>query len=188
MKTVTLYHGTSADNLAAILAGGFDGASGVQLWNCSGGANYFWDSEKLAESESEQDEDAEHKNQSAFNRAKSNSEMGLVRAKDCRRVVFRLEIPVSFYKEHFTNDNSCRNMSGAVVCAEIVPAKYITEVYQDEESLGWFRPYFGQYLLNNDLAEQIDLSSAELAMIKAVQAAACEIMDEIDSLEMIRVK
>ena len=185
-KKVTLYHGTSADNLPAIREHGFDGGRGVQLWNCSGGLNYFWSVKDVAKSEGIEEEDEEYQNQITFSRAKSSAECALVRAKDCRRVVFKLEIPEEFYLENFRADDSCENMSGAVVCDDAIPYEYVTEIQIDCADLSFFRPYFGQFLLSNRLAGDLDLTDAESAMIKALSKsdAIYDIMEYLESAEM----
>jgi hypothetical protein len=183
---MTLYHGTSADNLPAICEHGFDGERGLQLWNCSGGLNYFWSVKDVAKSEGIEDENEEYQNQITFGRAKSSAECALVRAKDCRRVVFKLEIPEEFYSKNFRADDSCENMSGAVVCDSAIPYEYVTEIQIDAADLSFFRPYFGQFLLSNKLASDLDLTDAEAAMIKALSKsdAVHDIMDFLDSSEM----
>jgi hypothetical protein len=188
MKKITLYHGTSADNAAEILKNGFDGASGRQIWNCSGGLNYFWNPERLAEESGDEDDSEEYKNESAFQRARESAECALVRSKDCRRVVFKLEIPADFYKKHFQDDFSCANMGGAVVCSVQVPASYIVETRRDVESLDFFRSYFASILINHHLAESLSLSAAEKAMAQAVSGdASCEIFEFLSEAELEKV-
>jgi hypothetical protein len=189
MKTVTLYHGTSADNLPAIRSSGFDGERGRQIWNCSGGANYFWNVADVAKSEDIEDDSEEYKNETAFRRARESAECGLVRAVDCRRVVFKLEIPEEFYLENFEPDNSCDNMSGAVVCSQVVFPEYITEIWIDKESLCFFRAYFASLLIDHRLAEELELTSAERMMINAIKKSDCgyEIVDSLEEMQMEKI-
>lgn len=186
---VTLYHGTSADNLPAIREGGFDGERGRQIWNCSGGANYFWDVSEVAKSEGFEDDDESWQNEATFRRARESAECGLVRALDCRRVVFKLEIPAKYYSENFEPDNSCDNMSGAVVSCDAVPFKYVTEIWIDKESLCFFRAYFASLLIDHRLAEELELTSAERMMIKAIKNSdcGCEIVDNLGGMEMEKI-
>jgi len=189
MKKVTLYHGTSADNLPAIRSGGFDGERGRQIWNCSGGANYFWNVAEVAKSEGLEDDCETSQREATFRRARESAECGLVRAVDCRRVVFKLEIPEEFYLENFELDNSCDNMSGAVVSAQVIPFKYVTEIWIDKESLCFFRAYFASLLIDHRLAEELELTSAERMMIKAIKNSdcGCEIIDALSEMTMEKI-
>lgn len=186
---VTLYHGTSADNLSAIREGGFDGGRGRQIWNCSGGANYFWNVAEVAKSEGLEDDCETYQREATFRRARESAECGLVRAADCRRVVFKLEIPAKYYSERFEADNSCANMSGAVVSWEVVPFEYVTEIHVDKESLDFFRAYFASLLIDHHLAEELELTRAELMMAKAIQKSdcGCEIVDSLGDMEMEKI-
>jgi len=179
------YHGTSADNLQSILENGFDGTKGNQIWNVSGGANYFWNPLDIQETE---DVDAERAEEMAREFAFGAAETSLAKSKDCRRVVFEIEAP----DDLFSPDNSCPNMQGAVVSDEIIDPSYISRYWIDEQDLSFFRAYFAACIHDRKLANPLNLSSAELSMIKALQKsdAMCEIMDSLSDItcEALEIK
>lgn len=147
-----VYHGTSADNLASILANGFDGMHGEQVWTCSAGLNYFWNPADLKRScglDTMEDAISEAKRQ-----AKESAEAALAKAKDCRRVVFEVDIP----RSELSKDTSCQNMDGAVMASGTVSPDRITAIWIDEEPLTMLQGYFIACGMDRDLRCDLDLS------------------------------
>lgn len=181
-----LYHGTSADNLKAILKDGFNGMRGNQIWKVSAGLNYFWNPADMVGSECETQEEAESRTQQY---AKESAECGLAKAKDCRRVVFEIEITQKQFKSLFSEDNSCKNMDFAVMATETISAKFITRYWIDENSLDFFRCYFAGIQMGSDLKIQLDLTNAEKAMVDAIYKsdAACSIAESLSDIELEEV-
>ena len=100
--------------------------------------------------------------------AQESAECGLTRSIDCRRVVFEIEISEDEFNSLFQDDNSCQNMDYAVVSTEIIPSKFITRYWIDENSLDFFRCYFAGIQMKNDLKIELELTNAEKLMAKAV--------------------
>ncbi len=169
MKTRLLYHGTSADNLASILANGFDATGKPQIWEVSEERNYFWCRETWLEHNDRTEDDTESQLHALKEAAAYAAECGLTKAKDCRRVVFELEIPEGEAAVMFMPDDSCPNMEGAVVTMDNVPASYIKRYWIDKDDLGFFRAYFGSIMHGRELAAELQLTDAEELMVKAIQ-------------------
>lgn len=179
------YHGTSADNLQSILKNGFDGTKGKQVWMVSGGANYFWNPLDIQETE---DVDPDQAEDMAKRFAFEAAETSLAKSKDCRRIVFEIEAPESL----FSPDNSCPNMQGAVVSDETIDPSHISRYWIDADDLSFFRAYFAACIHDRKLANPLNLSDAELSMVKAMQKSdtMCEIMESLSDIacEALEVK
>jgi len=154
MKT-TYYHGTSADNLPYILKHGLS-VSESKLWNCSLDAVYLWESEALAAVNGMEDEDEEYKLQMAFNSASESGQIACATSKDCRIVVFKIELD----SEEVGVDNSCENMDHARCIHRDINVSEIVE-YSISNDLSLIKGYFINNLCNNDYCG-IDFDSMEL--------------------------
>lgn len=185
MVIMKLYHGTSADNLKAILKGGFNGMRGNPVWKVSRGLNYFWDAGQCASMNGEP-ENEEFGEQEARRHARESAECGLGRSRDCRRVVFEIEVSTEEFDSFFGQDNSCQNMDGAVVSSEKVSAKFITRYWIDENSLDFFRCYFAGIQRTSNLKIDLDLTDAESAMVDALYKsdATCSIAESLSEMEL----
>ncbi len=176
-----VYHGTSADNLPSILANGFDGSIGEQIWDCSGGYNYFWNPAALKKGESwiETMEDARKE---AIRYATDSAEAALVTAKDCRRVVFEVEVK----RNEIGPDTSCQFAEGAVMACSPIPPERITAIWIDGESLAIFKGYFIACAKGRTLRCSVDLSSIERTIgdifLKSNDAMSriCETLSELE--------
>lgn len=162
------YHGTNADNLESILKFGFNPVKAEkQVWTCSNYDNFFWSAKEILNSgEVETEEEA-------FERAKclsfESAEMSLCKAKDCRRVVFEVDLPEGLAEP----DTSCDNMDFAVMVSDKIDPKYITRYWIDSEDLSYFKAYFGSLINGRDLAEEVEFTSAERVMIDALSKVDC---------------
>ena len=109
---------------------------------------------------SEEDKIRETKRYAAF-----NAEPALVRAKDCRRLIFEVDLSGLEYKD----DTSCPNMEGAVYIEGYLPPERIVAAWVDKESLDLLRGYFLSGKLNRRLAEPISMSPLEEAIARLFQ-------------------
>ena len=149
-----VYHGTAADNLPSILANGFDGNMGEQLWDCSSGFNYFWSPAKLKKSEGL--DTMEEARKAAISQAKDSAEASLVTAKDCRRVVFEVEVK----RNEVCHDTSCQYSDAVMACSPVPPDR-ITKIWIDKEPLDLFKGYFIACIKGRTLRCPVDLSAIE---------------------------
>lgn len=173
MQTVTLYHGTCADNLESIRENGFNGLRGRQLWKCSAGLNYFWNAGYFEDYPDD-----------AKIGALGNSEVSLVRAKDCRRLLFKLEVPQSYFEENFQEDNSCSNMGGAVLSTQPVPFDFVTQISRDFQDLSFLRPHFAYCARYNGLSLD-ELTTIEQIMVESINPdCRCLLDDLLRDLDM----
>lgn len=176
---VILYHGTAADHLESIREDGFCGMMGPQLWNCSAGLNYFWCPEDL-------NEDSEAAEFEALDLAKNNAEISLIRAKDCRRLIFKLAVPRDYFNEWFQKDNSCQNMDGAVLSTQPIPFHFVTNIWRDMEDLSFSRPYFAAAIINNELSA-LEFTITEQRIIKSIIESGDFFTEELRDLEMEKI-
>jgi hypothetical protein len=147
----TYFHGTSADNLESILKNGLV-CDSEKIWSPSEEGVYFWSPDKLVEmGETEED----YKENYAFERAKESAQCALAKAKDCRAVVFEVELDDS----EIENDTSCPNMEGAVVIYSNIPLNKIKSI-KITNDLSLFKGYFIGLMLNNYLSS-IDFNEIE---------------------------
>jgi hypothetical protein len=177
-----VYHGTSADNLPSILANGFDGHSGEQVWTCSAGLNYFWnpaDLKRPCGCETMKDAVNEAKRM-----AKESAESTLAKAKDCRRVVFEVEIP----RAELSKDTSCQNMNGAVMTSSTIPPSAITKIWIDSEPLDLFKGYFIASDMGHELRCDLNLTNIEQTVgetFKASSDAMMKIFEILSDMELV---
>ena len=147
----SFFHGTSADNLKNILKNGFDPYQS-KIWTVSENGIYFWSPDKLVEYKNcEEDNKIEYSIQMAYDSATC----ALAKSKDCRAVVFEVEID----DEEFCEDTSCPNMEGAVVIFDEVPASCIKKIWISED-LSLFRGQFIGSMMNRNL-NNIEFSDVE---------------------------
>ena len=168
-----LYHGTNADNARNILWEGFKVEKGGQNWNCSGSLIYFWSPEALlVDGEVEDDGEGEYTaNQNAFD----NATCSLGRAKDCRAVIFEVELDES---ERVEPDESCQGMTGAVCVDKDIPPHKINKVWISAD-LSLLRGWFMAIMLNRSLATfQPTYLEEKIAKVMAN----IQIIDELEEL------
>lgn len=134
MTSNYLFHGTCLKNAKSILENGFDGNEGEQIWNVSGGSNYFWSVKDLIKvGECDSAEGASHM---ALELAKEGGETAVIQ-NDCNRiVVFQIRASGVDYED----DTSCENMGGAVVSHEPIPASQIEKVWISND-ITYFKPF-----------------------------------------------
>lgn len=171
-----LLHGTSADALKSILAGGFKCADGdiKRNWKVSGNYTYFWRPSAFAD----EWEEPRQRWLEAFRCAAGSAEMALVRAVDCRRAVIEVEID----SEYVMDDNSCPNMEQACRVRSSAPVK-ILRYWLDEYPLDFYRAYFATLYFNlkydplslkpmglgkDPIAAEINFTEAENALVKCL--------------------
>ncbi len=184
MHDMKVYHGTSADNLPSILEHGFDGMyHGEQVWTCSAGLNYFWNPAHLKKS-CGLDTMADAINE-AKRMAKDSAEAALGYAtKDCRRVVFEVELKGI----EWSKDTSCQNMDGAIMVSGTVPASAITAIWIDAEPLTALKGYFIACGMDRDLRCEMELSKVDRVIGEAFKAssdAMCKIFELLSDMELI---
>ena len=171
---VRLLHGTSADNLQSILKRGIQ--PGVPNWEVSSRSHvYFWNPLCM-----EDFDEYDYQYQEAFRRAAESAEFCLYNANDCRRLVVEVELQDC----EFWPDTSCNNMEEAV-CANPVPADKIVAIYRDREDLSYYKPYFGSLRLERYMAEEVDLSVAQLKISQLILKSSdvvCEIFETLSDL------
>ena len=167
-----LFHGTSADAAKKILREGFCASNGRQVWTCSGDANYFWSPEELTEGGYE--DGGEY---AARQRAFESAQGALAMAKDCRTVVFAVEVNNS---EAVEPDQSCENMEGAVCVFDDVPASAIRKVWVSND-LSLLKGYFLAMMHGRDLAN-VSLSKVEERIVKDLKANCVFYPDDIEEL------
>ena len=178
-----VYHGTSADNLQSILEHGFDGMfHGEQIWSCSAGMNYFWNPADLKRAEGlDSMEDAI---QYAKQHAKESAEVSLGHAKDCRRVVFEVEIP----RNELDRDTSCRNMEGSVMTPATVPPSAIKKIWIDEGSLEAMKGYFIACGMDHELRCYRELTKIEQVIGKVFKEsdnAMSSMFDMLSDIDLV---
>jgi hypothetical protein len=134
MTSNYLFHGTCLKNAKSILEHGFDGEMGEQIWNVSGGANYFWSVKDLIKAgECDCGEDAAAR---ALEFAKEAGETALIQ-NDCNKiVVFQIRAAGVDYEP----DQSCENMGGAVVSYDSISPDQIEKVWISDD-LTYFKPF-----------------------------------------------
>ncbi len=139
----TYFHGTSADNLKAILRDGLNPDNDKKIWSCSYRGVYMWSPDAFVSSG-----DCEEENKNDFTReqAYSSAQMGLATAKSGKCVVFQLEIE----EDELEQDFSCENMTGAFVCNRVVTRSEIKEVCISPD-LSLLKGYFIALAMGRDL-------------------------------------
>lgn len=147
----TYFHGTSADNLPAILANGFDIYTD-KIWNPSENGVYFWSPEALTEAgECEED----YQDETAKQMACHSGQFAMTKSKDFRTVVFQVELDADTVEP----DTSCQNMDGAVVTYKNVPASAIKAVFISPD----LSTLKGYYIA---IARRMDMSSLEFSPLE----------------------
>lgn len=154
-----LFHGTTADNAKRILAEGFKCEAGGENWNVSGNNVYFWSPERISHYDDNFEDDDEAKR-----RAADSATFGLAFAKDCRFVIFEVEID-----GELQDDDSCENMEGAVYSYEDVPASAIRAVHISED-LSLIKGYFLAFHLDRDMTAR-SLTPIQTKIARAFQKA-----------------
>lgn len=155
-----LYHGTSADNLKSILKNGFS-INCDKIWTPSENGIYFWSPDKLIEYK-ESDED--FADNDAIKRAFDSATCSLGKSKDCRAVIFEIEVSDEEYND-LCEDTSCPNMKGAIVSYSNINLKYIKKIYISDD-LSLLRGYFISLMMEREL-NNLTFSDLELKIGKA---------------------
>lgn len=143
MPKQTFFHGTSADNLPRILREGIR-VDCEKIWTPSRNEVYLWSPAELTRAgeceEGWQDDCARE-------RAYDSAQCALAKAKDCRAVVFEVEIDSDLTAE----DDSCENMTGAVCCSVPIDPKQIKRIWISDD-LSLLRGYFIHVMTNLNLS------------------------------------
>ncbi len=158
------YHGTTADNLKKILRDGFDPHT-EKIWSVSENGVYFWDAIALADRGECDKDDAEHVRQTGIRFARDSAECGLAKAKDCRAVVFEVELDT----EDLSEDVSCENMEGAFVHYDKVSPDKIKSVWVTED-MSLMRGYYIALMMDRDM-NALEFSRLELTIGEAFKKA-----------------
>ncbi len=157
-----LFHGTTADALPSILRDGFSRDNGGENWTVSGDYVYFWSPKELVESGECEDESSL---ECAHGRAFDSAQFGLGFAKDCRAVVFEVELPEGGLEQ----DTSCPNMAGAVRVAYNVPPSAIVSINVSDD-LSLLKGFFLSFTLNRQLSAR-ELSPIEAKIAEKMSGA-----------------
>lgn len=147
MKRI-FYHGTTLENAREIITNGF--SFDKTNWIVSENGVYFWDGERL-------DEDG-----NPVDRAYENAIFALARG-GTKCAILGVEID----DELVSDDFSCENMDGAVVCFETGLHKNIKEIWVSPD-LSLFRVFFikmalGMDLCNNDFSEMEETAAKHVS-------------------------
>lgn len=176
MKSV-YYHGTSADNLPYILNEGIKCSHGGEVvWNCSGESIYLWGCNELIEAGECDEDEAEER---AFQMAFESGQIACAVAKDCRVVVFRIELE----SEEVEADTSCENMegSGAVCISRDILIEEITEIkISNDYSL--LRGYFISMIIDRDY-NNLSFTAIERQIAAVFQKSDLFLFDTIYDLQ-----
>lgn len=128
------FHGTSFDNLKDILANGLRPDTDEKVWTVSDRGVYLWSVSALIEAgECEESFADEHAKQRAY----ESAQMAMTFAKSGKCVVFEIVLD----DEKVSEDTSCENMTGAVVCYENVLPSEIVAVWVSPD-LSMLKGYF----------------------------------------------
>lgn len=158
-----LFHGTNADAAKRILTEGFRTHACGAVWTCSGEEIYFWSPTALVEcGEADAEGDAEY---FARSRAFENAQCALPGARDCRTVVFEVEVADA---NSVLPDESCENMCGAVCVGQDVPTSAIRRVWISDD-LSLLKGYFLAMMNGRDLSN-LELSAIEQRIVKAMES------------------
>jgi hypothetical protein len=142
------YHGTSADNLKYILRDGFL-INSSKLWSASQDGIYFWSGKELAETDYDPidyQSDKDNWDRQAKERAYESAQIAIAVSKDCRCVVFEVELN----EDQVLKDESCPNMDGAVVIYRDVKPSEIKRVFISPD-LSLLKGYFINMARNMEL-------------------------------------
>lgn len=156
------YHGTSADNLANILANGLQTDTDKKLWSVSDNKVYLWNPEALTDYDTEE---AQHRE--AFKLASESGQAACTLSIDCRIVVLKLHIN----DEEIEEDDSSENMAsfGAVqIRRDIMPSEILEIQISNDVSI--LRVLFIYYNIQNEFTK-IKFSPLETRIAKAFSHA-----------------
>ena len=164
------YHGTSADNLKSILRHGLL-INSQKLWSPSENGIYFYSGDEFVKIGETEEED---KDSFAKQRAYENAQIALSVAKDCRCVVFEVELD----EKEVEPDQSYLNMEGAVIIFRNVKPKEIKKVFISPD-LSLLKGYFIAIAKQNKLFSH-DFSEVELLIADIFSKAEIypDIMDD----------
>lgn len=142
----TYFHGTSFDNLKSILKNGLEPDFANKVWSVSGHGVYLWSPDELVKCG---ETDEEYKNDRAKQFAYESAQMTIGLSKSGKCVVFEIELEES----ELENDESCENMSGAMVCNRTVSVSEIKSVWISPD-LSLLKGYFISIAMRRDLFAQ----------------------------------
>jgi hypothetical protein len=135
-----LYHGTTLERAREILKHGFLGGIN-ENWTVSDGNIYFWSSDKLVEMDECEQENADW---FTAERAYESGQCALAYG-GSQVVVFEVDADIT------DDDDSCKNMEGAVVSYDPVPADKIRRMWISPD-LSLLRGYFISIMIRQDMA------------------------------------
>lgn len=128
MSIIHLFHGTSYNRYLSIKENGFSSCKST-IWNCADEEmTYFYEMEKLCESECMEDEEEATKIQFCSERANESAQItsAIEKVPGNFTVVFELMVEDSVIEEYMEPDDSCENMSD--VGAVTVPSNVLNEL------------------------------------------------------------
>lgn len=180
MTSNYLFHGTCLKNAKSILENGFDGNEGEQIWNVSGGSNYFWSLKDLAKVNGET---AKYAIYEASRMAQEAGETALIQ-NDCSFIVV---FQVKASEVNYEDDFSCENMGGAVVSHDSVPTSAIEKIWISED-LSCFKPFMlaTTKRCNNYLRNEPEVSPALNAAAEAIKDVYFDYSEHIEMEEITR--
>jgi hypothetical protein len=137
------YHGTSADYLDSIIENGLLCCPGIDRnWIPSMNEVYFW-GDNFIENECDEDDDEEMIEYRLIDAAIDSAQCAIAKAKDCRIVVVKFEVP----DDEVKTDYSCENMESANCIARDVKPEEIISI-QISNDLSLIRGYFIATMMN----------------------------------------
>lgn len=161
-----LFHGTCLSNAKSILENGFDGNEGEQIWNVSAGYNYFWSLKDVAKSEKQE---VKYTDSLCMQFAQDAAESAVVQNNCSHLVIFQVRASAVNYEP----DDSCPNMSGAVVSREPIPASAIEKIWISND-VTYFKPFMLADSLGHPLRNYPELPQSLCDAAEAITKAKVE--------------
>lgn len=148
----TAFHGTTADSLKQMREDGFIGGMSGQNWIASEpNGVYMWDDERLEDD--------------AFFMAKGSASVGLVFAKDCRRVILEIDIEGL----EVSDDYSCENMEGAIVHYGQIPFSRVVRIWEDSDDLSFYKIFVLRGFIDLPLFNTAEIPEQVLTAVRELK-------------------